>query len=131
MDTTGWSISFASLRQATSQLFNHPVHLSSFLCRALALGRHVGLLSEGLAQLLLLLLGKVGRDDLEVVLLELLDHPVLRRPAGQHKQGRRPRGYLLTHRVDEVIVDADVGQGTAERSHSRAQGQPKQRYKED
>src|SRR5215207_4016789 len=98
---------------------------------ALALYRRVGLLAKGLAQPLLLLGRKVGRDDLEVKLLELLDHPVLRSPAGQRKQRRRPRCDLLTHGLDEVIVDAHVDQGTAEPSHSRAYGHPKQRYKED
>src|SRR5829696_7656926 len=98
---------------------------------ALALHRRVGLLSKGLAQPLLLLGRKVGRDDLEVKLLELLDHPVLRSPAGQRKQRRRPGCYLLAYRFDEVIVDAYVYQGTAEPSHSRAYGHPKQRYKED
>src|ERR687889_1436610 len=42
---------------------------------------------EGLAQFVLLLLGQVCRDDLEVVLLELVDDLVgRRRPAGQSKQ---------------------------------------------
>src|SRR5215212_6152725 len=74
---------------------------------------------------------KVGRDDLKVVLLELLDHPVLRRPAGQHKQGRRPGCYLLAHLIDELIIYPDVSQGTAERPHGRTYGEPKQRYQED
>src|SRR5215218_7957751 len=74
----------------------------------LALHRRVGLLSKGLAQPLLLLGRKVGRDDLEVKLLELLDHPVLRSPAGQRKQRRRPGCYLLAYRFDEVIVYPDV-----------------------
>src|SRR5215212_962219 len=43
-------------------------HLLPFVC-------------EGLAQLSLLLLGKVGRDDLEVVCFELVDHLVDRRRA--------------------------------------------------
>src|SRR5919112_3507275 len=51
---------------------------------------HVTLLlfvCEGLAQLLLLLLGQVGRDDLEVVGLQLVDHLVdCRHPAGEGEQ---------------------------------------------
>jgi hypothetical protein len=48
------------------------------------------LLRKGLAQLLLLLLGQVGRDDLEVVLLELVDYPLRRRrPAGERKTKQR------------------------------------------
>src|SRR5215212_4007680 len=98
---------------------------------ALALHRRVGFLSKGLAQPLLVLGRKVGRDDLEVKLLELLDHPVLRSPSGQRKQRRRSGCYRLAYRFDEVIVDTHVYQGTAQPSHSRAYGQPKQRYKED
>src|SRR3712207_9354570 len=83
-----------------------PTNLSSWLLlpsvSVLALHRHVGLLAKGLAQPLLLLGRKVGGDDLKVKLLELLDHPVLRCPAGQRKQRRRPRCYLLAHLLDEV-----------------------------
>ena len=52
------------------------------------LSRPLLLLCEGLPQLALLLLGQVGRDDLKVVCLQLIDHPLRRcRPAGQGKQG--------------------------------------------
>ena len=45
------------------------------------------LLGEGLAQLLLLLLWQVGGDDLEVVLFQLVDHPLGRvGPASQCEQ---------------------------------------------
>ena len=51
------------------------------------------LLGEGLAQLVLLLLWQVGRDDLEVVLPELAYYLVgCRRPAGE---GEERRGCLL------------------------------------
>src|SRR5215207_4723399 len=74
------------------------------------------LLGEGLAQLVLLLIRQVGRDDLEVVLPQFVDHPVgRRRPTGQGKQSRGPRRHFLTHLPDEIVVDADVGQGAAER----------------
>src|SRR5215210_6510558 len=67
------------------------------------------LLGEGLAQLLLLLLGQVGRDDLDVVLLKLVDDLVwCRRPAGQSKQRRGPRRDLLADLLDEVVADAHV-----------------------
>src|SRR5215212_12205771 len=50
------------------------------------------LLGEGLAQLVLLLLRQIRRDDLEVVLPELVDHPVGRgSPAGEREQRRGAR----------------------------------------
>src|SRR5215217_5658224 len=120
------------MREPTSETPPSSSSAATAFCPVLAPRRHVvGLLSKGLAQPLLVLRRKVGRDDLEVKLLELLDHPVLRSPAGQRKQRRRPGCYLLAYRLDEVIVDTHVDQGTAERSHSRAHGHPKQRYKED
>src|SRR5918993_5494710 len=69
------------------------------------------LLGEGLAQLLLLLLWQVGRDDLEVVGLQLVYDPLRGvGPAGQRKQRGGARRHLLTHLPDEVVVYPNVGQ---------------------
>src|ERR671911_862071 len=94
--------------------------------------RPVLLLRESLAQSLLLLLGQVGGDDLEVVLPELVDHPLRRgRPAGQGKQRRGARSHFLTHLPDEVVADAHVCQRTRERSHPSPHRSPKEGDKED
>src|SRR5215204_6484996 len=69
------------------------------------------LLGEGLAQLLLLLLGQVGRDDLEVVLPEFVDYLIYRRrPTGKRKQGGGALSHLLANLSDKVVVDAYIGQ---------------------
>src|SRR5687768_1156979 len=79
------------------------------------------LLREGLTQLVLLLLGQVGRDDLEVVLLQLVDHLVYRRrPTGQRKQGGGALRYLLANLFDEVVVDAHVRHRTRHPADRRA-----------
>src|SRR5918994_6607571 len=83
------------------------------------------LLSEGLAQLVLLLLWQVGGDDLEVVLFQLVDHPVdSGRPAGQSEQRGGARRHLLTNLPDEVIVDAHVGQRSRETTHAGSYSSP-------
>src|SRR5215216_4714544 len=88
------------------------------------------LLGEGLTQLLLLLLGQVGGDDLEVILLELVDDLVRRRrPAGQGKQSRGPLRYLLANLLDEVVADAYVGHRT--RPYGRADRSAKEGHEED
>src|SRR5215216_6754223 len=90
------------------------------------------LLGEGLAQFLLLFLGQVGGDDLEVVLPELVYHPVRsRRPAGQSKQRRGPLRYLLSHLLDEVIVDPNVGHRTRKCSHPSPYRRTEEGYEED
>src|SRR5829696_4078787 len=77
--------------------------------RSKAISRPLLLLGEGLAQLVLLLLGQVGRDDLEVIRLQFVDHLVYRsRPTGQRKQGGGALRYLLANLFDEVVVDAHV-----------------------
>src|SRR5215216_462976 len=90
------------------------------------------LLGEGLTQLLLLLLWQVGRDDLEVILLELVDDLVRRRrPAGQGKQSRGSLCYLLSYLLDEVVADAYVGHRPTERTHPRADRSAKEGHEED
>src|SRR5215212_11821229 len=90
------------------------------------------LLGEGLAQFLLLLLWEVGGDDLEVVLPELVYHPVrCRRPAGQSKQRRRSLSDLLSHLLDEVIVDPNVGHRTRMCSHPSPDCRTEERDEED
>src|SRR5215213_1903381 len=76
---------------------------------------------EGLAQLLLLLLGQVRRDDLEVVGLQFVDHLVYRRSAaGEGEQRRGALRDLLSHLLDEDVADAYVGQSTAHSAHAGA-----------
>src|SRR5215217_7023599 len=92
--------------------------------------RSLLLLREGLTQFVLLLLGQVGRDDLEVILLELVDDLVRRRrPAGQGKQSRGPLCYLLSYLLDEVVADAYVGHRT--RPYGRADRSAKEGHEED
>src|SRR5215211_1312498 len=74
---------------------------------------------EGLTQLLLLLLGQVGRDDLVR----------RRRPAGQSKQSRGSLCYLLANLLDEVVADAHVGHRT--RAHGRTDRRAKEGHEED
>src|SRR5919112_4264073 len=94
--------------------------------------RPVLLLRESLAQSLLLLLGQVGGDDLEVVLPELVYHPLRRRrPAGQSKQRRGSLRDLLSYLLDEVIVDSNVGHRTRERSHPSPDRRSKEGDEED
>src|SRR5215210_4301869 len=63
------------------------------------------LLGEGLAQLVLLLFGQVGGDDLEVILLELVYHPVGGGgPAGEREQRRGNWRHFLTYLPDEIVV---------------------------
>src|SRR3712207_6195050 len=89
-------------------------------------------LREGLAQLLLLLLRQVGRDDLEVVLLELVDDLVGgRRPAGKGEEGRRSFRYLLTYLLYEVVVYADVRHRSRERSHPGTHRRAEEGHEED
>src|SRR5688572_1826755 len=79
------------------------------------------LLGAGLPQLLLLLLGQVGRDDLEVVRLQFVDHLVYRRrPTGQRKQGGGALRYLLANLLDKVVVDAHVPHRTRHPADRRA-----------
>src|SRR5215204_4115675 len=83
-------------------------------------------LGEGLAQLLLLLLWQVGRDDLEVVLPEFVDDPVrCRRPAGQGEQRRGSLRDLLAHLLDEVFVDSDVSHRARECAHAGPPAAPR------
>src|SRR5215218_1220565 len=90
--------------------------------------RSLLLLREGLTQLFLLLLGQVGRDDLEVVLLELVDHLVYRRrPAGQGEQGGGALRHLFSHLLDEVVVDAHV----LHRARHPADGRAEEGHEED
>src|SRR5215216_206627 len=78
-------------------------------------------LREGLAELLLLLFGQVGRDDLEVVLLELVDDLVRRRrPAGQCEQRRGSLRDLLANLPYEVVVDIDIRQRASHPAHAGA-----------
>src|ERR687889_2516062 len=89
-------------------------------------------LREGLAQFLLLLLWQVGRDDLEVVLPELVYYPIRRRcPAGQSKQRRGALRDLLSYLPDEVIVDPDVGHRTRKRSHPSPDRSAEEGHEED
>jgi hypothetical protein len=89
-------------------------------------------LGEGLAQFVLLLLWEVGRDDLEVILLELIDHPVWRGgPAGEREQRRGTWGHFLTHLPDEIIVDPYVGQGAAERTRPCSDRHAQEGHEED
>src|SRR5918994_7515200 len=68
-------------------------------------GRPLLLLGEGLAQLLLLLFGQVGRDDLEVVGIQCVDHPLgCVRPAGEREQRGGPWRHFLAHPPYEVVV---------------------------
>src|SRR5215204_7764494 len=100
--------------------------------RSTTLGLLLPFLREGLAQLALLLLGKVGRDDLEVVLLELVDDLVgCRRPTGQSKQRRGSLRDLLANLPYEVVVDAHVGQRACHPAHAGADRSAKERHEED
>src|SRR5215207_9941783 len=90
------------------------------------------LLSEGLAQLPLLLLWQVGGDDLEVILLELVYDPLrCVGPAGQGKQRGGPRPYLLTNLPDEVVVYPHVGHRPRKRSHARTDRSSEEGHEED
>src|SRR5918995_1983538 len=90
------------------------------------------LLGEGLAQFVLLLLGQVGRDDLEVVLPELVDHPVGGGgPAGQGKQGRGSRRHFLAHLPDEIVVDPNIVEGTSQGTPRCTHRRSKERHEED
>src|SRR5215203_1698519 len=74
---------------------------------------------ECFAQLLLLLLWQIGRDDLEVVGLQLVDHLVDRRRAtGEGKQRRGALRDLFAHLLDEVVANAYVGQSTRHPAHT-------------
>jgi hypothetical protein len=68
-------------------------------------------LREGLAEFLLLLLWQVGRDDLEVVLLEFADHLIgSRGPAGEGEERGGALRDLLSHLLDEVVVYPHIRQ---------------------
>src|SRR3712207_2790912 len=89
-------------------------------------------LRECLAQLLLLLLRQVGRDDLEVVLLELVDDLVGRgRTARQGEEGGGPFRHLLAHLLYKVVVYADVRHGSRNRPHPGAHRRAEERHEED
>src|SRR5215217_4103429 len=89
-------------------------------------------LREGLAEFLLLLLGQVGRDDLEVVLLEFVDHLVdSGRPAGEGEERRGTLRDLFTNLLDEVVVDANVGQRAGHTAHTGAYRRAQERDEED
>src|ERR687898_2973638 len=95
-------------------------------------GRPLLLLGEGLAQLLLLLLWEVGRDDLEVVGLQLVYDPLRGvGPAGQGKQRGGTRRHLLTNLPDEVVVDAHVCHRPRKCSHARTDRRAEEGYEED
>src|SRR5437879_7596148 len=64
-----------------------------------------GLLSKGLAELVFLLFGQVGLNDLELLALDRLNNPVNHGPTCQEEQGRGPWRDLGAHRVDEVLVN--------------------------
>src|SRR5918997_1425618 len=81
---------------------------------------------------LLLLLGQVGRDNLEVVLLEFVYNLVgSRRPAGQGEQGGGTIRQLLAHLLYEVVADPDVCHRPRERSHPRAHRRAEEGHEED
>jgi hypothetical protein len=75
---------FAALQSGHSQITALQQLCSSSLLR---------LLGEGLAQFLLLLLWEVGGDDLEVILLQLVDHPL--GGVGPASQGKQRGGICL------------------------------------
>src|SRR5215213_7741281 len=110
-----------------------PVRLGAVnLLTAPRQSRPLLLLGEGLAQLLLLLLGQVGRDDLEVVLPELVYNLVRRGgPASERKKRRGPRGNLISHLLDEIVANAHVCHRTRERAHPRADRSPEEGHEED
>src|SRR5215203_4017629 len=90
------------------------------------------LLAEGLAQFLLLFLWQVGRDDLEVVLPELVDNPVRGGgSAGQSEQRRGTFRHLLSHLLDEIVVYPNVGHRTRKCSHPSPDRRAEERYEED
>jgi hypothetical protein len=72
-------------------------------CRSFSL-----LLGEGLAQLVLLLLWEVGGDDLEVVGLELVYHPV----GGGGPAGRRSRADRIFLAAQGALCETRLKQGS-------------------
>src|ERR1051325_3603593 len=62
-------------------------------------------LGEGLTQLVLLLLRQIGRDDLKVILPELVNDLVrCRSSACECEECRGTLRHLIAHLLDEVIV---------------------------
>src|SRR5918998_2105848 len=110
-------------------------HLRSVISRLTTPERSIAFnyyCAKAFAQEFLLLLGQVGRDDLEVVLLELVNDLVGRRgPAGQGEQGGGALRHLLANLLYEVVVDPDVGQEAADRAHPRPHPRPKEGDKEE
>src|SRR6266566_8035947 len=66
------------------------------------------LFSEVGAQLVFLLFGQVGLNDLKLLPLDRLRNSVHHSPGLQQEQGRGARDDLGTHLVDEVLVDSIV-----------------------
>src|SRR5215212_1551141 len=89
-------------------------------------------LREGLAQFLLLLFGQVGRDDLEVVLPELLyDLVGSGRPTGKGEEGRGPFRYLVANLLYEVVADSNVRQRPRKTAHAGPDRCAKEGHEED
>src|SRR5260370_5810373 len=64
--------------------------------------------TEVSTELVFLLFGQIGLNDLELLPLDRLRNSVHHSPGLQQEQGRGARGDLCTHLVDETLVDAIV-----------------------
>src|SRR5262245_45737914 len=89
------------------------------------------LLGEGLSQPRLVLVGEVRVDQLGVGPVEGAPDLVDDRVAGHDEERRRAGRDLLADALDEVLVDADVGQRARQGPGRGADGQAQQRDEED
>src|SRR5436309_14747346 len=112
-------------RDATSHV-EWPSHMRRDQRRAMC----TTLLCESLAELVFLLFGQVGLNDLELLAFDGLSNFVKHSPARQQEQGRGPYCDLVAHLVDKVVVNAIVGKVSSYCPHRGAQRQSEERDKE-
>src|SRR5262249_18716965 len=96
------------------------------------LGRGPGLLlAKGLAELLFLLTGQVGGDELELHVLHPLRHSVQDRLARHQEERGRSFCHLAANLFDEIVVDAVVTERPSEGAKRRADGHAEEGSRED
>src|SRR5690349_18056727 len=89
------------------------------------------LFAEGLAQLGLLRIAQVGADELGVRIGEGAADSVYNGVLAHEEQGRSTWRHLITHGLDEVVADTDVGHGADQGSGRGANRRTDQRDEED
>src|SRR5262249_44841280 len=87
-------------------------------------------LAKSLAEFLLLILGQVGTDDLELQVLQRIGHAVQDGVARHQEECGCPFRHLAANPIDEIRIDAIVPERPSQGTDGRADGHPKEGHEE-